>query len=270
MELKGIFLLAVFFISIGVLVYLHIKHKIDWKLVFILPIVAIIGFFFIIYPNKFNSITKFKFSELEVEMAKKEIDEKLKDGLEKSLEKIRDEAIEQRKSLELLINRANEIALKRNEIADDVSKKSQTAVNIAQKALEQSNSFGSINAEVQWFALREQYEETDNTLKEWERSKNIKRGPSNIGTPENIKVLDQNIIALEEQLLKRDKETIPSNIKELYRKRFRQYDSLKNVSERYKPFTERFSSIDFTLPSPPTLPSGFVISGGTISGGSFR
>jgi hypothetical protein len=134
--------------------------------------------------------------------------------------------------------------------------------------MDQSGSFGSINAEVHWSALQEQYEETDSLLREWEQSKNLKRDSSNRNIAENIKVLDQHIISLDENLLKRDKEGIPPHVKELYRKRFRQYDSLKNVSERYKPFAERFSSIDFTLPSPPTIPSGFVISGGTFSGGS--
>jgi hypothetical protein len=181
-----------------------------------------------------------KIWELEIESAKQIINEKVNDALAK----IKDEAIEQRKSLESLINRANEIALQRNEIDDDANKKAQIATNVSQRALEQSGSFGSINAEVQWFTLLEQYEETDNSLNEWEQSKNIKRDISNRNIPENIKVLDQHIIALDEQLSKRDKEVIPSNIKELYRKRFRQYDSLKNVSERYKPFTERFSSID--------------------------
>jgi hypothetical protein len=77
MELKGIFLLAIFLISTSVLTYLHIKHKIDWKLVFILPIVVIVFSFFIINQDKFNTIAKLKFSEVEVEMAKKEIDESL-------------------------------------------------------------------------------------------------------------------------------------------------------------------------------------------------
>jgi hypothetical protein len=195
-------------------------------------------------------------------MAKKEIDESLK----QALEKIKDEASEQRKSLESLIGRANEIASTRNEIADEANKKAQNATSVAQQALEQSGSFGSINAEVQWYALREQYEETDTFLREWEQSKNLKRDASNRKIPKNIKVLDQNITSLDEKLSKRDKEGIPSHIKEFYRKRFRQYDSLKNVAERYKPFAERLSSIDFTLPSPPTIPSGLVISGISSSG----
>jgi hypothetical protein len=270
MELKGISLLTMFFISLflivlGLLVYLHIKHKMDWKLVFILPVLIIIGSFFIINLNKFT-ITKFKFSEVEVEIAKKEIDDKLKDGLEKALEKIQNEATEQRKSLESLISKTNEIALRRNEIADEANAKAQSATNIAQHALEQSGSFSSINAEAHWYTLREQYEDSDSIIKEWEQSRSLKRDSSNKNIPENIKVLDQNITNLDEKLLKRDKEGMPSHIKEIYRKRFRQYDSLKNVSERYKPFAERFSSIDFTLPSPPTIPSGFTISGGSFSG----
>jgi hypothetical protein len=264
MELKVILALAAFFIFIVLSICLHIKYKIDWKYACILPIVAMVGSFFIMNSDRWSSITKFKIWELEIESAKQVIDEKVNDGLEK----IKDEAIEQRKSLESLINRANEIALQRNEIADDANNKAQSATNVAQQALQQSDSFGSINAEVQWFTLREQYEETDNSLKEWEQSKNLKRDASNKNIPENIKVLDQHMISLDEQLIKVSKEGIPSNIKELYRKRFRQYDSLKNVSERYKPFAERFSSIDFTLPSPPNIPSGFVISGGTFSGGT--
>lgn len=256
--------LILFFIIVSLSIFLHIKYKIDWKYACALPIIVMIG---VVFVPRFGEITKFKVGGVEIEAAKKQIDNKTNE----SLKRIEEEATQQRKSLKSLIGRSNEIELERNKIAEEANKKSQMAINIAQQALEQSNSFSAINAEVQWSNLREQYEEIDIILREWEKSRKLKRENTNTSTPENIQFLEKDMTELETKLIKIDKENIPAHIKELYRKRFRQYESLKHASERYKPFTERFASIDFTLPSPPKLPSGaMVIRGGTIRGGTFR
>jgi hypothetical protein len=109
MELTVVYALAAFLILIAISAYLHIKYKIDWKYACVLPVLTIGGVLLIINNDQSSYIRKFKIWELEIETAKQEFDEKVKD----SLGKIRDEAAEQRKSFELLIGKANEIALQR-------------------------------------------------------------------------------------------------------------------------------------------------------------
>jgi len=120
------------------------------------------------------------------------------------------------------------------------------AVCISKKAAEDASQFGAITAERQWHETVKEYYFEDERIRRWEESKGLSRdGP----VPTSAEGLERELSTL----------NWPSNIQDAYRRRWRSWNSLREMSEAYKPFKERLSSIDLSLPSKPALPAGRLL-----------
>lgn len=145
---------------------------------------------------------------------------------------------------------ANHLTYKANQLSEKAISESmriaEEANSLAKKANDKTERFAVINAEVQWDDIWDSYGKIDNSLQEWEKTKNLKR------KGEIIKSRNE----LEMELSQLD---APDYIKRLYLKRFDKYQIMKNLAEQYKPFSQRMTHIDYTLPSPPRLPPGTIL-----------
>ena len=145
---------------------------------------------------------------------------------------------------------SNEIA-KQKESFDTYTKKAIEEFNkrkqIVKNDLDQSAKYVHLMAEYNWRATREEYEDINNRLKNWENREGLKRDANPVDSAKDLEIyLDK---------LKLKKGKIPDEIKWLYFKRHRLYESLNNITQIENLFEDRLEAIDFTLPSPPKLPS---------------
>lgn len=136
-----------------------------------------------------------------------------------------------------------EATLKSLGITEKSLKYAEEANRLEKEASNKTEKFAIINAEVQWDSIRESYDKIDQSLKEWEKNKNFK--------------MNGKIIRSRNELDKELKELkAPDHIKHLYIKRFNKYQIMENLAKQYKPFSQRLTHIDLTLPAPPRLPRG--------------
>lgn len=117
---------------------------------------------------------------------------------------------------------------------------------VAQEAYDASMSFGRIGAEVSWAEALRAYRDTDNSIAAWEKKNGYIRGS---------KAAD----SLEDFLDGLEKAKIPLEVVQLYKTRHNQYQTLIHLSQAYKPFAERLTDINLTLPSVATLPALFRV-----------
>ena len=157
---------------------------------------------------------------------------------------------------------SNEIA-KQKESFDTYTKQSIEKFNernqIAKNDLDQSTKYVKLMAENNWRTTREEYEDINNRLKDWEKREGLKRDENPVDSVEDL----ENYL----NKLKLKKGKIPDEIKWLYFKRHRLYESLNNISQIENLFQDRLTTVDFTLPPPPKLPSGTKLVNVTIRGG---
>lgn len=254
MTLNDLIAFAVFFIVAGTAMYCAITKRIDVKLT--TSLLAFSLFALLVIAN-YDVVQRWSWLGVEV------VREEIQSEKDRALLDIEQEATRQKESIENLIQSAKEIGEKRNELAEDLNLMTQSTLDIARQSLVESSSFSAINAEVQWNSLIERYEEVDSRLREWEQSQNLERDAM---VPESPEELAKALFALESSA----NVNLAPEVSKLYEKRFQKYESLKHVANLYKPFVGRFARIDFGLPSPPKIPSGSTLRGGSLSGGSIN
>lgn len=120
------------------------------------------------------------------------------------------------------------------------------SMEAADEDLNQRTKVVEIILEVQWRDLREEYEGINNELRKWEASLNLRR------SEQAAESMDYLVKYLNNLKINGDK--VPEPTIELYRKRYRLFESLKRISQIEKNSDPRLSNVDFSLPSSPKLP----------------
>jgi len=129
------------------------------------------------------------------------------------------------------------------EAAYQANKNASAANQLAQQANDLANKFGVVQAESQFQQIFDSFMETDDELREWEKSLKLKRDGI---APQSAEEL--------EGLLECSGVEIPSTIQKLYKRRQVKYETLEHMVESYRPFHKRFSQLDLKMPAEPQLP----------------
>ena len=144
--------------------------------------------------------------------------------------------------------------------AQDALKQGEEASMIAEEALNQSNQFMAINAEVQLNQLMDWYREVDEQIKAWEQhSAQIERERDHF-VPTKSR---EELVSQLQQL------NVPQNIKHLYVLRFERYESLLGAWKQYEAIKDRLSQLHIDLPAPPRLPRSISTGNDSPENGRF-
>ena len=135
--MKDIIALLIFVCITVVAIYLIVEKRVDWKIATVLLIFAIFASFL---AAKYEDIIKFKWGNVEVETAKREI------GIVKDevIGQIRQEVAEQKQSVQLLISNANQTSEKIERQKEAVSQLIETAQKIQQRIDEQKQELQAL------------------------------------------------------------------------------------------------------------------------------
>ena len=227
MYIKSILALILFLVLSIYTIRKAVLGAINVKLTSVLLIFALVSSI-VIYSS--DIIYKISWSGMTIETAQEIINTE-KDS---ALKQISNEIAKQKESFETYTKQSIDKFNERNKIAKN--------------DLEQSKKYVKLMVENNWRTTREEYEDINNRLKDWEKREGLKRDENPVDSVEDLeKYLNK---------LKLKKGKIPDEIKWLYFKRHRLYESLNNISQIENLFGDRLASVDFTLPSPPKLPSG--------------
>jgi hypothetical protein len=118
-------------------------------------------------------------------------------------------------------------------------------------ANENSKSFDQVTAETQWHKLQEEFFAADTQLKEWEKKEGLIRDGIK---PDSTEKLQEGLQRL----------NCSPQIEEIYHKRWRIWNTLRQMENAYAPFNKRVISLDLTLPDHPALPKGLLLPMGAV------